>query len=286
MKAFGDRLREAREAKSISLRSVAASTRISERYLHALERSDLDALPGGVFDKGYIKSYAQFLDIDPKPLLESYGIEERKHGRGTPDAEREKLEELARLVRTRPGARPRAGTARVLMGIAIVSLVILGSATAWWVFRAPAPPPEPKRVSDEPATVSRSLAVPDEPAEPTPPAAAPESTLSVPQMGVGTGIVERNLVGQNDRFPVGTRVWFWTRIVGGRDGDRVRHAWRHDGRVYMNARLPIGGSHWRTYSTLELPAGTEGEWTLEVHGEEGAVLAQTTFVAVSPNGGT
>lgn len=81
MKAFGDRLREAREARGVSVRAVATSTRITERYLHALERSDLEALPGGVFDKGYIKSYAQFLDIDPKPLLESYGIEER--GRGT-----------------------------------------------------------------------------------------------------------------------------------------------------------------------------------------------------------
>lgn len=98
MKAFGDRLRQAREAKGVSVRAVAASTRISEHYLHALERSDLEALPGGVFDKGYIKSYAQLLDIDPKPLLESYGIEERKRGRGTPEHERQELARLTQLA--------------------------------------------------------------------------------------------------------------------------------------------------------------------------------------------
>ncbi len=50
----------------MSVRAVAKSTRITERYLHALERGDLEALPGGAFDRGYIKSHAQFLDIDPR----------------------------------------------------------------------------------------------------------------------------------------------------------------------------------------------------------------------------
>lgn len=287
MKAFGDRLKQAREAKSVSIRAVANTTRISERYLEALERSDLEALPGGVFDKGYIKAYAQFLDIDAKPLLESYRIEERKAGRGTPEAEREKLEELARLVRSGPRP-PSRGPGVPLVALAGLVLASLIGASAWWAFRSPPPAPKARPLAEESATVTRSLAVeapveePDADAEPPSPAPA----LTIPQLGVGTGIVDRNLVGRNDRFPEGAKVWLWTRVVGGESGDRIRHVWSHQGRVYMNATLRVGASHWRTYSTLELPVGTAGEWTIEVRTLDGTVLASDTFECVTPRGGT
>ena len=103
----------------MSIRAIASSTRISERNLHALERSDLEALPGGVFDKGYIKSYAEILELDPKPLLESYGIEERKR------------QELAHLTQADARPRTRRGRAALeprrffvaLLGAALVGLV-------------------------------------------------------------------------------------------------------------------------------------------------------------------
>ena len=269
MKAFGDRLGQAREAKGVSIAAVAKSTRISDRYLYALERSDLEALPGGVFDKGYIKSYAQFLDIDPRPLLESYGIEELKRGRGTPEHERQKLAELRQLADAR--SRARRGRAALdparflvaLLGVALMSLV---AATAWLIFRGPTPASEPNPLSEDSATLTRSLST----GEPTPaapaeePVAAAESpatptTLTIPQKGVGTGISERNLVGRSDCFPEGAKVWFWTRIVEGKSEDRVRHVWIHEGRTHMNAELRVGGSHWRTYSTLELPVGAAGD---------------------------
>ena len=243
----------------MSIRAVAQSTRISERYLHALERSDLEALPGGVFDKGYIKSYAQFLDIDPKPLLKSYGIEELKRGRGTPEHERQKLAELGQIADARSRTRRRRAAwdrspFLVLMGVAFVSLV---GATIWLIFRGPTLAAEPKTLSEESATLTRSLSTgektPAAPAEETVGAVeaaqrspATPTALTIPQMGVGTSNSERNLVGRSDRFPEGAKVWFWTRIVGGKSGDRVRHVWMHEGRTHMNAELRVGGSHWRT----------------------------------------
>lgn len=290
MKAFGNRLKEAREAKGVTLRAVANSTRISQRYLEALEQSDLEALPGGVFDKGYIKSYAQFLDIDPKPLLESYRVEERRAGLGTPEAEREKLDELARLVRSGPRA-PTRQPAYLLIALAGVALVTLIAAALWIALRGSTPTANPKPLSEESATVTRSLTTPAEPAEPQPqpptePASSPTSAITIPQMGVGTGIAERNLVGRNDRFPEGAKVWLWTRVVGAESGEQIRHVWSHRGRVYMNATLRIGASHWRTYSTLELPTGTAGEWTVEVRSPDGTVLAQQTFQCITPHEGT
>lgn len=296
MKAFGDRLKQARETQGVSVRAVAQSTRISERYLHALERSDLEALPGSVFDKGYIKSYAQFLDIDPKPLLESYGIEERKRGRGTPERKRKELAELSRLVgarsrtRRRRAAWDRTPLRVLLMGGAFVSLV---GVTAWLIFRGPTPAAEPNALSTGSAAVTRSLSTEEKtlaaPAEETVGARrspATSTALTIPQIGVGTGISERNLVGRSDRFAEGAKVWFWTRIVGGESGDRVRHVWIHDGRTHMNAELRVGGWHWRTYSALELPVGTTGEWVVEVRASDGTVLAQVKFLCVSPHEGT
>jgi len=81
---------------------------------------ELEALPGGVFGRGYIKSYAELLDIDPKPLLESYGIEERK---------RQELSQLTQLA----DARTRRGSAgldpaRFLVAILCAALVGLVAA--------------------------------------------------------------------------------------------------------------------------------------------------------------
>ena len=296
MKAFGDRLRQAREAKGVSVRAVADSTRISERYLHALERGDLEELPGGVFDKGYIKSYAELLDIDPRPLLESYGIEERKRGLGTPEHERQELTRLTQLADNRSSVRRgRAALdpARFLVALLGVALVGLVAATAWLIFRGRTPAAAPTPLSEDSATLTRSLstgetspAAPrEEPVAVREPAPATPNQLSISQAGVGTGVVERSLVGRNDRFPEGAQVWFWTRIVGGKSGDRVFHVWIHEGRTHMNAELRVGGSHWRTYSTLELPAGTVGEWVVEVRAANGTVLAQEKFLCVSSDDG-
>lgn len=307
MKAFGDHLRQTREAKGVSVDSVARSTRISERYLHALERSDLEALPGGIFDKGYIKAYAQFLDIDPDPLLESYAVEEEKLGRGTPDDERQKSEDLSKVLsRTPPARGSRSSRGGVSLALVAIGLV---SAAAWLTLRGTSPPeyraenraenrPENQAEPpiDEPLTVTRSLSASDapappaverevdersEPTEPTEPSEQGASNLTVADAATGTGVVDRDLVGRGDRFAEGASVWFWTRVVGGGDGERIRHVWMHDGRVHMNAELPIDGAHWRTYSNLELPLGTAGEWTLEVRGADGAVLATATFQSVA-----
>lgn len=279
MKAFGDRLREAREAKSVSIRTIASSTRISERYLHALERSDLEALPGRVFDKGYINSYAEILGLDPKPLLESYGIEERKR------------QELTELADAPSAASAPRRFSLALLGAALVGLV---AATAWVLFRDPPPVAAPHLLSEDPATVTRALsseetspAVREEEPDAVPErAAATPSPLTISEAAVGTGIVERNLVGRNDRFPEGAQVWLWTRIVGGKSGGRVFHVWIHEGRTRMNVELRVGGSHWRTYSTLELPADAAGEWVVEVRAAAGIVLARAKFLCVSRHDGT
>jgi len=136
---------------------------------------------------------------------------------------------------------------------------------------------KPARVETPPATPSVvKTRQPPPPPEPQPQPTA--ANLSIPSFGVGTGVENRQLVGEADSFTAGTRVFFWTRVVGGRDGDTIRHVWLHEGRVIAGTDLRLGGSHWRTQSRKTLRA--LGRWTAEARDAAGNVLARTEFDCV------
>jgi len=72
MGAFGDRLRREREMRGITLDEITESTKISRRHLEALESDHFDQLPGGVFNKGFVRAYARFLGIDEDQAVADY----------------------------------------------------------------------------------------------------------------------------------------------------------------------------------------------------------------------
>src|SRR5262245_60401797 len=69
---LGEKLRLAREARGISLSEVAAQTRIASRYLEAIEDNNYKPLPGGVFNKGFIKAYAKYVGMDEQEAIDDY----------------------------------------------------------------------------------------------------------------------------------------------------------------------------------------------------------------------
>ncbi|HET6946520.1 MAG TPA: RodZ domain-containing protein [bacterium] len=72
---IGDRLRNAREAKGLSLDAVEGLTRIRAAYLEALEDEQFERLPGLVYGRGFLRTYAAALGLDPDPLLEVFPTE-------------------------------------------------------------------------------------------------------------------------------------------------------------------------------------------------------------------
>ena len=72
MGAFGDKFRSAREAKSLSLDDVSNVTKISSRMLQAIEDEHFDQLPGGVFNKGFIRAYAKHLGLNDEEAVTDY----------------------------------------------------------------------------------------------------------------------------------------------------------------------------------------------------------------------
>jgi cytoskeletal protein RodZ len=69
---FGDKFRKAREKKEISLDDVSNVTKISSRMLRAIEEEHFDDLPGGVFNKGFIRAYAKHLGLDAEEAVTDY----------------------------------------------------------------------------------------------------------------------------------------------------------------------------------------------------------------------
>jgi cytoskeleton protein RodZ len=78
MSSFGETLKRERELRQISQREIAEATKINLRYLDALERDDFRHLPGGVFNKGFVRAYAQFIGIDPETMVMAYLEEEAR----------------------------------------------------------------------------------------------------------------------------------------------------------------------------------------------------------------
>lgn len=72
---FGEHLKREREMRGVSLEEIAAATRINTRYLEALEKAHWTELPGGAFNRGFIRSVARFLGLDEDGLIAEYALE-------------------------------------------------------------------------------------------------------------------------------------------------------------------------------------------------------------------
>jgi cytoskeleton protein RodZ len=81
--SLGQQLRRAREALGVSLRDVSEQTRITMRHLEAIEADEYKHLPGGIFNKSFIKSYARAVRFDEQRALDLYARTTRERGEGT-----------------------------------------------------------------------------------------------------------------------------------------------------------------------------------------------------------
>jgi len=70
--SFGERLKREREKRKVSLDEIALSTKIGTRMLHALEEEKFEQLPGGIFNKGFVRAYARHLGLDEEQTIADY----------------------------------------------------------------------------------------------------------------------------------------------------------------------------------------------------------------------
>jgi len=114
---FGEHLKREREMRGVSLEEVSAATRINTRYLEAIENEKWDELPGGAFNRGFIRAIARFLGLDEDGLVAEYALETKGALDIRPAAERS-------------NDIPRNWQPAVVSVIVLVLVVLLG----WFVF--------------------------------------------------------------------------------------------------------------------------------------------------------
>ena len=72
MGTLGETLRRARLDRGISIEDAARDTRIRARYLEALEAEDLNLLPPSVYTRGFVRTYAEYLGLNPQAMVDLY----------------------------------------------------------------------------------------------------------------------------------------------------------------------------------------------------------------------
>jgi cytoskeleton protein RodZ len=122
--SFGRNLQLERERRGITLEAVAAGTKVSSRHLRALEADDVSNMPGGVFNRGMVRSYCRFLGLSEEEWLERFTVIDQP----TPDPD---LAEFAENVKRSRG--PAAPNVRRRWLLVALLLAMLGAAvyTSW-----------------------------------------------------------------------------------------------------------------------------------------------------------
>lgn len=156
--SFGDWLRRQREMREISLRDIADRTKISLRYLQAMEDNRFDLLPAPIFAKGFLREYARYVGLSPDEVVNHYLSVQQA------SAEEEGVKKDTTLAGQRPHrVKPvRSWTYGLLLFLALVVLVGIVAALVWYADKrrddpggnvTPPPsaaPPEPQRAPAAP----------------------------------------------------------------------------------------------------------------------------------------
>jgi len=129
--SFGRELQLERERRGVSLERVADETKLSPKFLRALEVDDFNSLPGGVFQRGIVRSYCRFLGLDEQEWLA------RLNSTGYPsqgEADWTVFAENVKRTRTQTEASMRTRWWGVLLMLLLFLALI---AVAWlYIFRA------------------------------------------------------------------------------------------------------------------------------------------------------
>lgn len=167
--SFGEELRREREIRGISLKEIADATKISKRFLDALERNDHKTLPAPVFTRGFVREYARYVGLNAEEMVNRYNFAAAN------DDRIEKPPPVARYAQTPPkdiSPRPAAkrgippAITRVDRGVIwAIFIAVALAGVAYWAVQKRGERDRAEAATPIPVTTSRAAAAP--------PAAAP-----------------------------------------------------------------------------------------------------------------
>ena len=161
VESFGPWLRQQREVRGIDRREVADASKISVRYIDALESNHFEILPAEVFTKGFLRQYAAYVGLDPEDVVNYYLAALQAH--------REQLEPDLEMP-SRPRSSGRTNFKWLLAALVLAAVLL---AVVWLIFRASMPANPWSSPADGASTTAVARPDPD----PPPPIAEPASEV-------------------------------------------------------------------------------------------------------------
>lgn len=129
MERFCDELRGERERRCIPIEKISEETKISSRYLLALEAGEYGSLPGGVFRKGILRSYLRVVGLEETPWIERFESSLREAGASESTDD---WTEFAENVRRNRGGLKRQADIR---WVGVAAMIVALAAMSWGVWR-------------------------------------------------------------------------------------------------------------------------------------------------------
>lgn len=167
--SLGEQLRAAREERGISVSEVAEQTRIAPLYIQSIEDDNYKPLPGGIFNKGFVRSYARYIGFDENEALAEYSRIVAQN-EGTPDEDmRTYRPEVLTDDRTGPSILPTIIFAGIILALMTGGVLFLVS-----------------YIQNQPATTSVTPT-------PTPASNDVNAPLSTPEVTATNGPTMQNL---------------------------------------------------------------------------------------------
>lgn len=126
--AIGERLKQEREQKKMSLEEVQKATKIQVRYLKAIEEEKFEVMPGSFYVRAFIKEYATVLGLNPDELMEEYRND-------LPFDQNEEQVQLSRVNTSKNTTSTKTPVVFSFMPTVIVVLLIIGIVVLVWLFK-------------------------------------------------------------------------------------------------------------------------------------------------------
>ena len=171
--SFGEELRREREIRGISLKEISDATKISKRFLDAIERNDHRTLPAPVFTRGFVREYARYVGLNSEDMVNRYNFAAARDDRIEKPPQIEKHATVpVRDITPRP--KPKRGIppvyARIDRNLIILTFIVAALGTvAWWAVQH-------KRENDAASEVANAI--------PMTRAAAPVTATAPPKLVV------------------------------------------------------------------------------------------------------
>jgi cytoskeleton protein RodZ len=177
--SFGERLRREREMRGVSLDDIADATKIGTRLLRALEEEHFELLPGGIFNKGFVRAYSKYLGLNEEEAVADY-LEAA--GETTSDPRVIAEQNSSRIDRSGAESGPSRQAGFPIIPVLILLLVIAAGAGGWQIYQERVRDREAKRQAASAASsVGSASPAASSPTAMTTPSTVPDTSTN----GVG-----------------------------------------------------------------------------------------------------